>query len=141
MKIPKFTNWVEFSEYKNFHLRGLPGVYLMANFSRKPLGIPDPLSKKVIYVGETTKQNLAKRLYQFSRSAFSRKSGHSGGWSYSNKFLKNRARKHPPVDLYVAFLPIDRQEEESSAYIKAIERVIIWKHYETNGSIPECNQI
>jgi hypothetical protein len=90
MKIPKFSKWMKFSEYKEFEGRNLPGIYLLANFKNKPNDKSNPLSPEVIYIGETTKQDLSKRLYQFSRSAFSRKKDHSGGLSYSKNILKNK---------------------------------------------------
>ena len=142
MKIPKFSEWMKFSEYKEFEGRKFPGVYLVANLKRKPSGRPDPLSSKIVYIGETTKQDLSKRLYQFSRSAFCRKAGHSGGWSYSKEYLKKRKIEQPPKDLYIALLPVDKPcFEESSAYIKVVERVIIWNYYQSNGFIPFCNKI
>jgi hypothetical protein len=142
MQIPNFSEWIRFPEYKEFTGRNSPGVYLLANFKRKPSGRPNPLSPKVVYVGETTKQDLSKRLYQFSRSAFSRKFGHSGGWSYSELFLNNKERKNSPENLYVALLAVDKSNiEESTVYIKAIERVIIWEYYQSNGFTPKCNKI
>jgi len=142
MKIPKFSEWMKFSEYKKYEGRKFPGVYLVANFKRRPSGIPDPLSSNIVYIGETTKQDLSKRLYQFSRSAFSRKTGHSGGWSYSKEYLKNKERECPPKDIYIALLPVKKScFEESSAYIKVVERIIIWNYYQSNGFTPICNKV
>lgn len=141
MKIPAFSEWMKFSEYKTFSDRKLPGVYLLSHFYRKPSGEANPKSGKIIYVGETTKQTIAKRLYQFSQSAFNKKKGHSGGWTYSEKFLDSKIVKSAPPELHLALLPVDKEDIESAAYIKVVERLIIWEFYQNHGEIPKCNSI
>ncbi len=141
MRIPKFSEWMKFSEYKTFPDRDYPGVYLLANFMRKPSGKANPKSEKIIYVGETTKQTIARRLYQFSQSAFSRKKGHSGGWTYSKRILENKIVKIPPAELCVALLPDYKEPTESIAFIKVLERLIIWNYYQEHGRLPICNKL
>jgi len=141
MVIPKFTAWMKFDEYKNISEKNSPGIYLLATFNKKPTGRANPLAPEIFYIGETTKQNLAKRLYQFSRSAFSRKSAHSGGWSYSKHILKNQPRKAAPKNLYVAVISINKSEPENTIYIKLAERTLLWNYFKKNNSPPNCNKI
>ena len=131
-----------FGPWKQYDLRertNLPGVYLLAHMASVPAGPGDPLSSDVIYIGETTGQTLEKRLYQFARSAFSRKSGHSGGWTYSDTFLTGEPVETSPENLYVAVLPVDMELKKAKAYIKAVERVALWNYTEAYGCYPACN--
>jgi len=140
MKIPKFSEWMRFSEYKNFSKRNLPGVYLLAHFKRKPSGKANPKSEEIIYVGETTKQTLAKRLNQFCRSALKRTREHSGGSTYSKEFLNSRSRDRHWAKLHIALLAVDKEGMEGSAlFIKVVERIIIWEYYKKYKQSPKCN--
>ncbi|RRJ82903.1 hypothetical protein [Aestuariirhabdus litorea] len=139
MDIPNFNGWVQFKDYKCITGVGLRGVYILAHFSHKPSSPPKLTSANIIYVGETTGQTIAKRLYQFSQSAFFAKRGHSGGLTYSNQFLKGVPNVAPPENLYVAILPVDRPEKEGKAFIKLIERAVIWEFFKKNGDYPACN--
>jgi len=139
MEVPAFQEWAKFKDYKSLEGAGLPGVYVLAHFQRKPSSAPNLSSANIVYVGETTGQTIAKRLYQFSQSAFYRKNGHSGGWTYSNKCLEGNTCETAPEDLYVAILPVDRPHEESKAYIYLIERLVIWNYFQKNRTYPKCN--
>ncbi len=138
-QITGFSNWLKFPEYLEYEGRKYPGVYVLARFSKNPLSPPNLISKNIVYIGETTQQNLHKRLYQFSNSAFKRKNGHSGGWTYSDVYLKSKIIKSAPEDLYVAMLPVNREEYESKAYIKYIERLLIWEYFKKHKNYPTCN--
>ncbi len=104
-----------------------PGVYLLGRFSRGvPQGPADYLSAGVVYVGEG--HNLGRRWYQFEKSAFRAKPGHSGGWSYRARYASDSQ------DLYVAALPIwfggdmhASAEDWTQAYRLYVERYIIWE--------------
>ncbi len=139
MEIPKFSNWVHFSDFKTLESVKLPGVYVLAHFND---GVPsdiDVCKSNTVYVGETTKQTICKRLAQFGRSAFFRKNGHSGGWTYSEKYFKGIEQDLIPENLYVAILPIDKSEKESKAFIKLVERLVIWQYFQVNNDYPSCN--
>ena len=99
------------------------------------------MSDNIVYIGETTKQELSTRLWQFARSAFSQKIGHSGGWTYSKQFLGEQKIDEVPVNLYVSVLSVDREEKESKAYIKYIERLLIWEYFKEHGDYPPCNSM
>lgn len=141
MDIPDFSIWQKFDDFRKDDISQLPGVYILAHYDKVPRGIPITTSPKIIYVGETTKQKLTKRLYDFERSAFLQVNGHSGGWTYSDKILKNIKQKSAPDNLYVSALAVDRPEIESKAYIKLIERLVIWEFYQKNKRYPECNMV
>ena len=135
----KFSNWFKFSGDLEQEGLKLPGVYVLAHFNRKPSSPPVLTTINIFYIGETTKQNIRKRLYQFSNSAFKRKCGHSGGWTYSDTYLNKMTIENVPPKLYVSILPVDRPEKESKAYIKYVERFIIWEYFKKNKDYPQCN--
>ncbi len=113
----------------------LPGVYLLARF--KPRQVPgsvNPLDDNIVYVGETTRSFLRKRWYQFNRSAFEQKAGHSGGWSYARLHGKDTSKL-----LFVSALPCDLEETKAAAYIRFIERLILWEFVARHGRFPDCN--
>lgn len=140
MKKPKFSEWIKFDRREELtYIREYPGVYLLAHFERKPSGNADFTSKKIVYIGETTRQTLWKRLYQFQRFAFKRKHGHSGGKSYNRIFLAEKTVDKAPNNLYVAILPVYTEGEEGKANIKYIERFAICKFFIKNKKSPECN--
>ena len=137
----KFGSWVRFEDVKDHADSILPGVYLLAHYDNKPINTPEVDSQDIIYIGETTSQTIRKRLYQFSNSAFFRKIGHSGGWTYSDTFLNSEVIDSPPLNLYVSFFAVDFSDpKESKAYIKYIERLAIWRFYQKNKTYPICNK-
>lgn len=141
MDIPDFCGWVKFDEYKTLEGKNFPGIYLLSHFKRKPNSLPNVTSKNIVYIGETTGQTISKRLYQFKQSAFLRKNGHSGGWTYSGEFLNRKKCEGAPNNLFVSILPVDRPEKESKAYIKLIERLLIWNFFQKNKDYPICNTV
>ncbi len=141
MDIPKFSQWVRFAHYKELGCLSLPGVYVLGHFSSPPENDTGINTSHTIYIGETTSQKLSTRLYQFGRSAFLKKNGHSGGHTYSRVFLDNKplSLNEVPDNLYVAVLPVDKPTKESKAYIKLVERLAIWEFFQKNGDYPSCN--
>ncbi len=141
MDIPKFSQWVRFAHYKELGCLSLPGVYVLGHFSSPPENDTGINTSHTIYIGETTSQKLSTRLYQFGRSAFLKKNGHSGGHTYSRVFLDNKPLplNEVPDNLYVAVLPVDKPTKESKAYIKLVERLAIWEFFQKNGDYPSCN--
>jgi len=141
MEIPKFSEWQKFDEFRCNEIAKFPGVYLLAHFDKVPKGSPVVTSPKIIYVGETTGQKITKRLYNFSRSAFSQEIGHSGGWTYSKKILNNGITSSTPGNLYVSAVSVsyDVPEIERKAFIKLVERLVIWEFYQKNKCYPLCN--
>lgn len=139
MDIPKFRKWVKFAHYKELGCLSLPGVYVLAHFSSPPENEICIYANHTVYIGETTSQTLSKRLYQFGRSAFLKKNGHSGGHTYSRVFWDNKPLNEVPDNLYVAVLPVDKAPKESKAYIKLVERLVIWEFFQENGDYPSCN--
>ncbi|MCQ4251546.1 hypothetical protein NA644_19735 [Pseudomonas stutzeri] len=141
MEVPSFSNWQRFDEFRSSEIASFPGVYLLAHFNKQPKGHPVVTSSKIIYIGETTGQTIAKRLYNFSRSAFFQKIGHSGGWAYSSRVLMNKITSCTPENLYVSAIAVryDTPEIERKAYIKLVERLVIWEFYSKNKRYPLCN--
>src|SRR4051812_34837952 len=87
----KFTPWTPWAKRGDLGLSS-PGVYLLARFGNsRPKSTPS-LSASVIYIGETCGQTLRSRLYQFNRSAFLEKLGHSGGATFAETY---RAKVEP----------------------------------------------
>jgi len=121
MEMPqiKFSEWFQWNKRTEIDNVDLPGVYILAKFKEVPKGNADTVDKNIIYVGETCKQTLKKRWYQFNNSAFRDKAGHSGGWSYESTFGDKGD------DLYVAALPVELPDNLRHLFIRYIERKLI----------------
>jgi hypothetical protein len=113
-----------------------PGVYLLARFTKRPPKGRPTLSSKMLYIGETCGQSLRSRLYQFNRSAFLEKLGHSGGATFWNTFRPNDETDW----LYVSVMSTSDEEPAASAYIRYVERALIWAHVQHHKALPECNR-
>jgi len=76
------------------------GLYIVAHFKKRPEGLANPLSREVLYIGEThgKKQNIHKRLGTFLKAASVGEMihKHSGG----NRF--NRELNGDLENIYVA---------------------------------------
>jgi len=131
----KFTPWTNWSNRKDLDL-SLPGVYLLGRFTElAPPGRPD-LSSNLIYIGETCGQQLRGRLYQFERSAFHDREAHSGGSIFAKEFKFNSE----PSWLYLSIHPVELPEPHNSAYIRHVERALIWEYVQEHGKLPRCNR-
>ena len=138
-EINLLSEWTHLGEVENIQGVDKPGLYLLAHFDKSPESSRARLSDNIVYIGETTRQTIGVRLYQFAQSAFKRKIGHSGGWTYSDVFLSSQHIDSVPDNLYVSILPVDREEKESKAYIKYVERLLIWEYFKEHGDYPRCN--
>lgn len=99
-----------------------------------PGGNTDPQAEEVIYIGETCR-SLEGRFYQFDRSAFQAKIGHSGGWNYREDFGDNSE------SLYVAAFPVDIGDRVlRPLFIRYVERRLIWEYAVRWGKRPICNR-
>ncbi|TRN06915.1 hypothetical protein DM586_21235 [Vibrio fluvialis] len=94
-----FSEWFSFHKFETHEQIGCQGTYIIGQFDVPPTGKPNELEKNIVYVGETT-QKLKVRLRAFVKSAFERKAGHSGGWTFSDKFLQNTPVNEIPRNLY-----------------------------------------
>jgi hypothetical protein len=101
--------------------------------------VVDALDDRVIYIGETCDQTLEKRWYQFNRSGFEQKAGHSGGWTFASQYCNNQINMPCPW-LYVAALPVLTEEPHRSAYIRMIERRLIWEHVQRFGHVVTASE-
>ena len=111
---------------------------MLGRFHGNPAEQPDPRATEIIYIGETCNQTFETRWYQFHRSAFLQKPGHSGGWTFAAQFCNNELVE--PFDwLYVAAYPVDMGEPHRSCHIRFVERWLIWMHVETHNRLPCCN--
>ncbi|MCP4373702.1 MAG: hypothetical protein GY797_37220 [Deltaproteobacteria bacterium] len=131
----EFSKW---TKWKNREaLKGIrhPGVYLLAHFDVAPDKPANPTTKQIIYIGETCNQNLRKRWYQFNRSAFEGKIGHSGGSTYRQVF------DNLDKNLYVAAFSVDQLDEELQPFfIRYVERKLIWDFVLQHNAAPVCNR-
>lgn len=139
MNLPNFQPWVHWDKRCSVADCHRPGIYLLRHFDHSPPSEVDPLEAPLIYVGETCDQSLEKRWYDFNRSAYLCKNGHSGGWTFNNLFCADQPSAVHPW-LYVAALPIHLEGQHLSAYIRFVERWIIWAHVERHGTYPRCNK-
>ena len=133
--LAKFSAWTPWSERSTLSLT-LPGVYLLAEFKgQAPRGKP-ALSSKLIYIGETCGQTLHGRLYQFNRSGFLGKFGHSGGATFARTYKASP----DPSWLFISIMAVDLEEPHTSAFIRYAERALLWAYVQQHGAYPACNR-
>lgn len=130
-----FCDWHAWSERATLRDNDRPGVYMIARSRKKPNNFRVN-NDFIIYIGETTGQTLADRLRQFNTSAFSERAGHSGG----NTFRLNLLETTPLEHLWVSTCPVDMEQPYTSAYIKHLERKLLWEYVCTWGKYPDCNR-
>jgi len=131
--LKKFSDWTPWTDRLSLRL-SLPGVYILAEFEETPRSKP-ALSSKLIYIGETCNQSLHDRLYQFNRSGFHEKAGHSGGTTFASisKTSSNSSQ------LYVSIMGVALEEPHASGFIRYVERALIWSYVQQHGAYPVCN--
>ncbi len=137
MNQPKmvFTAWTPWEDRDVLRSAGLPGVYLLAHFASVPQGLADPLAEEIVYIGETCGNSLKGRWYQFDRSAFHGKTGHSGGYTYREQCLRFRH------ELHVAAFPVEGLGEAIQPYfVRYVERKLLWDYIRKWGQPPACNR-
>lgn len=139
MQLPEFTDWTPWTGRETIQNVKRPGVYVLARFETPPSGPADVLDPSVVYVGETCDQVLRERWNQFGRSAFSLKGGHSGGKNFAATFMEGRAGD-PPGWLYLSACPVNLDLPHRSAYIRYLERWLIWEYVQKHGRLPVCNK-
>ena len=139
--LKQFSVWTQWTALKTNDLCN-PGVYLLA--IKPPQGTPTFSSEtKFVYIGETCKQTLYKRLGDFYRSAnpsnIVETYGHSGGRVAWRKRVKLRISSKS--DLFFSFLSIGGGTEERTAHIRYLERALLWEHTKQHkrGELPPCN--
>ena len=112
-----------------------PGVYLLARFPDGPPRKVNMLSEDIVYVGETVDQTLCARWYQFNRSAFQNKFGHSGGKTYRS-IIGGSSRS-----LFVSAFPVTYDSEIfNKAFIRYVERLLLYNFARQHGDFPKCNR-
>lgn len=131
---PGFHRWVNMTSRGDIQGKNFPGVYMIAKSKSEPSDYRAN-NGSIIYIGETTGQTLGDRIRQFSVSAYAEKPGHSGG----NTFRTRLATDTPEKMLWVSVCPVDMGEAYTSAFIKYLERRLIWEYVSAYGERPECN--
>lgn len=136
--LKQFTEWQPWTAQKTRKVLKLsdPGVYMLA--INPLLGKPS-LSTEIVYIGETCNQTLYKRLGGFYRSAFPSTNkethGHSGGrTAWRNEVTTSQS------DLLFSVLSVKGNNVEREAYIRYLERTLIWQYVQTNTRLPSCNK-
>jgi hypothetical protein len=138
MELPSFSQWVPWSERYSLKDCDHPGLYLLRRFDIETTTHPGPMDAELLYIGVTCDRTLKKRWYEFNRSAYERKNGHSGGWTFNSLYCGNQIVESHPW-LYVSCLPVYLEEPKLSAYIQFIERWLIWEHVQRYAKMPACN--
>lgn len=129
-----FSTWTRWTERYSLPQIDQPGVYLLARFRGVPPEAADPLDEAVIYIGESTDRTIQNRFYEFHRSAFEAKFGHSAGWTYASCFEDKGVR------LFVAVFPVIVEDPVvRSNFIRYIERKLIWDYVRRWRRPPRCN--
>jgi len=142
MELSAFTPWTPWPQRKSIVPRAdrqRPGVYALGRFDEGPPPTVDLLAPSILYFGETCDQWLIDRWNQFNRSAFSQKPGHSGGCTFAECFMDDQPGDPPPW-LYVSVLPVALESPQAAAYIRYVERRLIWEYVQRHGRFPACNK-
>lgn len=138
----EWITWERFLEKKSLDERfNHPGVYLLAQFRNPPKNLATGKESEIVYIGETTRQELKTRLMQFQRSAFQGRGGHSGGHTYKRHLGEGSL---PIGTLFVAVNPVPKSTHSASAFlIKYFERRLLWEFIEISkdNAPPLCNRL
>ena len=130
-----FSKWIHWSERNTLESIESKGVYMLKCFEQRVIPTDVSLAEPLIYIGETCDQNFRKRFNQFNRSAFSERKGHSGGCKFFSTYNLNEV----PQWFYLAILPFQYDEPKRSAYIRYVERKLIWEYVCFHNALPICN--
>jgi hypothetical protein len=129
--LSEFSPWVALSNRRPIPR---PGVYIIAPLSEIELGKTPSEIHALLYVGEACDQTISQRLSQFCRSAFRGLRAHSGGTRF-NGFYQNADENEYAFSVLVS----EHQEPTLSAYIRFVERAIIWEYVFQHNRFPPCN--
>jgi hypothetical protein len=132
--VVQFSRWCRWAERDSLDGMDAAGVYALACLDGVlPLTV-DILDERTVYIGETCDNSLTGRLWQFNRSAFLQKYGHSGGVSFSSRCAGQGEK------LFVSVFPISTlHEPHRSAFIRHTERRLLWEFVLRWGRRPVCN--
>lgn len=132
-----FSRWVQLQNYKDLQTGGLPGVYVISESAAKPLKL-SIADRRVVYIGETVNQTLAKRLDQFNRS-LQGGSGHSGGDTLNEDYRRKK------LWLSIRSFPLrsDITPRKALAFrssqIQLLEKLLLFQFVSSNGKYPSGN--
>lgn len=129
--LSEFTPWVTLSNRRSIPR---PGVYIIAPLSEIALGKTPSEIHALLYVGEACDQTISQRLSQYCRSAFRGLRAHSGGTRF-NGIYQNADEDEYAFSVLVS----EHQEPTLSAYIRFVERAIIWEYVFQHDRLPPCN--
>jgi hypothetical protein len=133
--LSKFSEWTLWSKRSALPLT-CPGIYMLADFREHDRPIRPSLSSRLVYIGETCGQSLHSRLYQFNRSGFLGKLGHSGGTTFANIYKAEQ----DPSWLFISVAEVLLEEPHASAFIRFAERALLWSYVQEHGAYPACNR-
>ena len=135
-----FSEWFNFKDFEGKDKIEQQGTYIIGKFAIKPSRTVNFTDPNIIYVGETTLK-LKIRLRAFSKSAFQRKNGHSGGWTFSSRYLDDISINEIPSDLYLSIYCPEGNPAQKKALAKFAERKVILSYCLAHGKYPSCNKI
>jgi hypothetical protein len=133
-----FSDWIAFDDLSRANTVTLPGVYVVAHIQNSDADI-SVIDKRVVYVGETTRQSLKARLRQFQRSICGG-DGHSGGrilFKAKVDFASLSFAIRPFALDYRT--PSDISETFRAAQVKHLERLILHEYVLANKCLPMGN--
>ena len=134
-KLP-FISWLPWSEREQSPAGGFPGVYLIAHFDSVPRGPVDPITREIVYIGQTAADCLKQRWRRFQISATTGRRAHSGGRNYHAHFAEGAL-----ANAYVSALSVeDLHGSQLKAYLLFIERALIWSYAIKWNELPSCNK-
>ncbi len=131
----KFTRWAEWSERSSLRGSRQPGIYMFARFRKGPQGNAKHNDEKVIYIAETSRSTISRRIREFQHAAFDNKGTHPAARNY------RRAYRDDTKNLYVAIAPvIGMKGTKRAAFLRYIESKLLWEYTRRWGIPPKCNR-
>ncbi len=133
-----FSKWIPLQSFSDLKTGWLPGVYVIADSTRKPHKV-SIIDKRVVYIGETVDQTLHKRLYQLTRCIHGKK-GHSGGIT-----LRRKGYDRKKLWLAIRSFPLGYGIDDTfaasfrSAQIRHLERTLLYEYVQTVRTYPPGN--
>ena len=130
----RFSPWLSWDDRHAYEHAASCGIYVIAHLRRVPRGPANPLSSRVIYIGET-RRKFSVRWNEFGRSA-SGGVGHAGGITYYKKFRRLNE------DLHVAPFPVVGLDgRDLKILVKLYEYKLLCEFLLVHGQLPVCNTL
>ncbi len=135
-ELRKFSKWHPLADHAELDTAlDSPGIYVLIDKKNLKANSRVSVNHPLLYIGETCSRTLRKRLQEFCKAGFEKQKNHSGGMTFKSLFSKKLAASQ----VYVSVLAVNKKEPQASAYIRSLERLMIWEYVCIHDALPKCN--